>query len=154
MERNTQQRLTPQENVAIIAPLLLAEVQEQKTARKVVWLQLLAMAITFVAAWGWGSSPQKAIAIVSGGGVSILNSTLLAWRMSRTKQHPAYDAHQQLRLMYFYAVERFSAVVVSLGLALAMNKDLPLMVISGFVLGQAVLMLARLLLRIRTESGL
>jgi hypothetical protein len=74
--------------------------------------------------------------------------------MSRTKQNPAYDAHQQLRLMYFYAVERFSAVVVSLGLALAMNKDLPLIVISGFVLGQAVLMLARLLLRIRTESGL
>lgn len=55
--------------------------------------------------------------------------------------------------MYFYAAERFLAVVVLLGLLLATLKDSPLMVISGFVLGQAVLLAARLLLRIKTESG-
>jgi uncharacterized membrane protein (UPF0136 family) len=55
--------------------------------------------------------------------------------------------------MYFYAAERFLAVVVLLGLVLVVLKDSPLMVISGFVLGQATLLAARLLLKNKTESG-
>lgn len=145
--------LTPQPNAAIIPPLFLAEVQEQQSARRVIGLQILVILVATGAASGWGSSPQSAIAVLGGGGVSVLNSSLLAWRMSRAARHPAQEAHQQLRLMYFYAAERFLAVVVLLGLLLATLKDSPLMVISGFVLGQAVLLAARLLLRIKTESG-
>jgi hypothetical protein len=105
------------------------------------------------AVMGWGSSPQNAIAVLGGGGISILNGALLAWRMTRAAQRPVHDAHQQLRLMYFYAAERFLAVVVLLGLILVVLKDSPLMVIGGFVLGQATLLAARLLLKIKTESG-
>lgn len=150
----TQGRLTPPPNAAIIRALFLAEVQEQQSARKVIWLQMLVILAATGAAYGWGSSPQNAIAVVGGGGVSVLNSALLAWRMSRAAKRSTHDAQQQLRLMYFYAVERFSAVVVLLGLALAMLKDSPLMVLGGFVLGQVVLLAARLLLKIKTESGL
>ena len=100
-----------------------------------------------------GSSPQNAIAVLVGGGISILNGALLAWRMSRAARYPIHDAHQQLRLMYFYAAERFLAVVVLLGLALAVQKDSPLMILGGFVLGQATLMAVRLLLKNKTESG-
>lgn len=56
--------------------------------------------------------------------------------------------------MYFYAVERFLAVITLLGICMAVLKLYPLAVLGGFVLGQAVLLVARLLLRIRTEGSL
>jgi hypothetical protein len=55
--------------------------------------------------------------------------------------------------MYFYAVERFSAVVVLLGICLAVLKFSPLAVLGGFVMGQAALLTGRLFLKIKTESG-
>lgn len=148
-----QQRLTPQLNAAIIPALFRAEVQEKQLARKVVWLQALITLAAAGAAYGWESSPQHAIAVLGGGGVSVLNGALLAWRMSRAALYPAHDAHQQLRLMYFYAAERFLAVVALLAICLAVLKFSPLVVMGGFVLGQAVLLAARLLLKIKTESG-
>jgi len=152
MGKQLQECLTPCENAAIIPPLFLAEEKEQESACQVIWLQLL---VTLFAAGAMvmGSSPQNAIAVLGGGGISILNGALLAWRMSRATQRPVHNAHQQLRLMYFYAAERFLAVVVLLGLVLAVLKDSPLIVISGFVLGQATLLAARLLLKNKTESG-
>jgi len=153
MAKSEQDSLTPRENAAIIPPLFKAEEQEQITARHVVMLQLLITASIAGLVYGWKSSPQGAIAVLIGGGVSILNGVLLAWRMSRARKQTIHDAHQQLRLMYFYAAERFMAVVVLLGLALVMHKDSPLLIIGGFVLGQATLLAARSLLKIRTESG-
>jgi len=153
MGKPLQECLTPRENAVIIPPLFLAEEQEKKSARQVIWLQVLVTLFAAGAVMAWGSSPQNAIAVLGGGGISILNGTLLAWRMSRATQRPVRDAHQQLRLMYFYAAERFLAVVVLLGLVLVVLKDSPLMVISGFVLGQAMLLAARLLLKNKTESG-
>ncbi len=151
----TQQSLTPPPNAVIIPPLFTAEVQEKQLARRVAGLQALTvLAAAGMAAYGWESSPQYAIAVLGGGGVSVLNGALLAWRMTRAATHPAQDAHQQLRLMYFYAAERFLAVVASLAICLAVLKLSPLAVLSGFVLGQAVLMMARLFLRIRTEGSL
>lgn len=153
MGKQQQECLTPRENAAIIPPLFLAEEQEKKSARLVIWLQLLVTLLATGVAIAWEGSPQNAIAVLVGGGISILNGVLLAWRMSRATRHPVHDAHQQLRLMYFYAAERFLAVVVLLGLVLAVLKDSPLMVVSGFVLGQATLMAARLLVKNKTESG-
>ncbi|MDD5471051.1 MAG: ATP synthase subunit I [Sideroxydans sp.] len=153
MGKREQDSLTPRENAAIIPPLFVAEEQEQKSARRVVWLQLLVTLSAASAVYSLESSPQNAIAVLGGGGVSILNGALLAWRMSRATQRAVHDAHQQLRHLYFYAAERFLAVVVLLGLVLAVLKDSPLMVIGGFVLGQAMLLAARLLLKIKTESG-
>jgi len=148
-----EQRLTPPLNAAIIAALFKAEVQEKELARKVTWLQVMVTLAATGMVVGWGSAPQYAIAVLGGGGISILNGALLAWRMSRAALHPAQDAHQQLRLMYFYAAERFMAVVASLGICLVVLKLSPLAVLGGFVLGQAVLLAARLFLKIKTESG-
>jgi hypothetical protein len=147
-----QERLTPPLNAAIIAALQEAEVQEKQQIRRVTWVQLIVAIIAGSAALGVGASPQLAIAVLIGGGVSVLNGAMMAWRMSRANQRSAHDAHLQLRLMYFYAAERFFLVVVSLGLAMAILK-LPLAVMSGFVLGQASLLVARLFLRIKTEDS-
>lgn len=152
MGEEPQERLTPPLNAAIIAALQEAEVQEKQQIRRVTWVQLFVAIIAGSAALGVGATPQLAIAVLIGGGVSVLNGAMMAWRMSRANQRSPHDAHLQLRLMYFYAAERFFLVVVSLGLAMAILK-LPLAVMSGFVLGQASLLVARLFLRIKTEDS-
>jgi ATP synthase protein I len=152
MGKQLQECLTPRKNAAIIPLLFQAEEQEERSARQVIWLQML-VTLSAAGAVILGSSPQNAIAVLVGGGISILNGALLAWRMSQATRRPIQDAHQQLRLMYFFAAERFLAVVVLLGLALVELKDSPLMVMGGFVLGQATLLAARLLLKFKTESG-
>jgi F0F1-type ATP synthase assembly protein I len=145
--------LTPPLNAAIILALFKAEVQEKQLARKVVGLQALTVLAATGVAYGWKSSPQYAIAVLGGGGVSVLNGVLLAWRMSRAAMHSAHDAHLQLRLMYFYAAERFLAVVALLALCLAVLKFSPLAILGGFVLGQTALLAGRLFLKIKTEDS-
>lgn len=150
MGEEPQERLTPPLNAAIIAALQEAEVQEKQQIKRVTWVQLIVAIIAGSAALVVGATPRLAIAVLIGGGISALNGALVAWRMSRANQRSAHDAHLQLRLMYFYAAERFFLVVVSLGLAMAILK-LPLAVLGGFVLGQASLLVARLFLRIKTD---
>ncbi len=148
-----EQRLTPPLNAAIIAALFTAEVQEKRLARKVIGLQTIAMLVAAgVTAVCWESSPQYAIGVLIGGGISVFNGALLAWRMSRAS-HSSHDAHQQLTIMYFYAAERFLAVVAMLGISLAVLKLSPLAILSGFVLGQTVLLAARLLMKIKIEDS-
>jgi len=66
--------------------------------------------------------------------------------MSRAALTSVQNAHHQLRLMYFYAAERFLVVVVLLLLCMAALKLSPIALLSGFIAGQAVLLVARLLL--------
>ena len=144
-----QRSLTPQENAAIIRALFDAEIKEKQLARTVVGLQLAVVFAVAGATYVIGKTPQFAIAVLSGGGVSVLNGALLAWRMSRAASVSAHDAHLQLRLLYFYAAERFLVVVALLALCMAVLKMTPLGVLGGFVLGQAALLSARLLLRLK-----
>jgi ATP synthase protein I len=150
--------LTPPENAAIIAALfdveapLKIEVREKKIAHQVVMLQIVVTLIGASIAYSMKGTPQFAIAVLSGGGISVLNGALLAWRMTRETLHPAPEAHHQLRLLYFYAAERFLVVVVLLCLCIAVLKLLPLALLGGFVMGQAVLPAGRLFLsRFKTE---
>jgi hypothetical protein len=148
-----RQSLTLPLNAAIIAALFKAEEQEKRLAVKVLGLQSgVILVATGIAAFSLKSSPQYAIAVLGGGGVSVLNGALLTWRMTRVLLKPTQNAHQQLRLLYFYAAERFLAVVAFLGICLAVLKLSPVAVLSGFVLGQAVLLMARLILKIKTEK--
>ena len=147
-----QQCLTPPESVTIIATLCAVEAREKKIARQVVWLQLAIALVAAGIAYSLKDTPEYAIAVLSGGLVSVLNGMLLAWRMSRVALHSDHEtrhssgAHRQLRLMYFYAAERFLVVVALLGVCMAALKLSPLAVLGGFVMGQAALLAARLFL--------
>jgi len=141
-----QQCLTPPENAAIIAALLDVEAKEKKIARQVILLQILATLFGASIAYSIKGTPQFAIAVLSGGGISVVNGVLLAWRMVRAALHPAHEAHHQLRLMYFYAAERFLVVVVLLCLCIAVLKLSPLALLGGFVMGQAILLAGRFIL--------
>jgi ATP synthase protein I len=139
-----QQCLTPPENAAIIAALFDVEAEEKKIARQIIMLQIVVTLIGASIAYSIKGTPQFAIAVLSGGGISVLNGALLAWRMTPETLHPAPEA--QLRLLYFYAAERFLVVVALLGLCIAALKLLPLALLGGFVMGQAVLPAGRLFL--------
>jgi ATP synthase protein I len=147
-----QQCLTPPGNAAIIAALFDIEAKEKKLALQVVGAQMVVTLIVAGMAYGMNGAPKLALAVLSGGGVSVVNGALLAWRMSRAALTSVQNAHHQLRLMYFYAAERFLVVVVLLCLCMAVMKLSPLAVLSGFVMGQTALLTARLFLRsIKTE---
>ena len=149
---DARQRLTPPLNAAIIPALLEVEAKEKKLARQVVAVQVAATLVVAALVYGMNDAPQLALAVLSGGGVSVINGALLAWRMSRAALTSVQNAHHQLRLMYFYAAERFLVVVVLLGMCLAVLKLSPLALLGGFVMGQAVLLAARLLLsKFKTE---
>ena len=128
------------------------ESQEKKLARLVVVVQIVTTVLIAGVSYASKGSPQLAVSVLCGGGISVINGALLAWRMSQRMSQrtsgPALtsvqNVHHQLRLMYFYAAERFLVVVVLL--CFAVLKLLPLAVLSGFVAGQAVLLIARLLL--------
>ena len=141
-----QQCLTPPENAAIIAALFIVDAKEKKLARQVFRLQMLVTLIVAGIAYVMKGTPQFALAVLSGGGISVVNGALLAWRMSRAALTSVQNAHHQLRLMYFYAAERFLLVAVLLLLCMAALKLSPLALLGGFVTGQAVLLIARLFL--------
>ena len=142
-----QQCLTPSENAAIIAALLDVEAKEKKIARQGILLQVVATLFGASIAYSIKGTPQFAIAVLSGGAISVVNAALLAWRMARAALHPAHEAHHQLRLMYFYAAERYLVVVLLLCVCLAALKLSPLALTGGFVMGQALFLAGRLLLR-------
>jgi ATP synthase protein I len=147
-----QQCLTPSEIAAIIPALLDVEEKERKIARQVVWLQMMVTLTAASIAYSTNGTPQFVLAVISGGGVSVINGAMLAWRMSRSALHSARDGqdsravHLQLRLLYFYVAERFLVIVVLLGLCMAVLKLSPLALLTGFVMGQFALLSARLLL--------
>jgi hypothetical protein len=152
MGDDPQVRLTSPVNAAIIAALLEAEAEEKQQTWRVAQMQILVILIASAIAYGIKATPQFAVAVLSGGGVAVLNSVLIAWRMSQADRRSTHDAQLQLRLLYFYATERFILVVVLLGVSIVILK-LPLIVLGGFVLGQAVLLSARLFLRIKKKDS-
>lgn len=148
MNSMQQQGLTPQENTAIIPYLSFygIEAQENKLARRVLGLQVVVALAGAGIAYSVKAEPQIVTAVLCGGGVSVVNGALLAWRMARSALLSAHKAQHQLRLLYFYAAERFLVIVVLLGLCMLALKLSPLALLGGFVMGQVALIVARLFL--------
>ena len=145
-----QESLTPVENKAIIASLFEADTEEKKLAYRIAWFQLLIAITSSFATYGYSEQLQTAIAVLSGGMVSVVNGGMLAWRMSRPDllkacdKHDPITIHRHLRLLYFYAAERYAVVVVLLALCLVKLNFQPLALLGGFIFVQASMMVARI----------
>jgi len=139
--------LTPNENIANISKFYDVEVKEQKLAQEVIQLQLVVLLIFAVITFAVKGTSQFVLAVLSGGGISVINGALLAWRMSRSTLLSVQNANQQLRHMYFYAAERFLVVVLLLGICIATMKSMSLVILGSFVLGQSILLAARLIIK-------
>jgi len=142
--------LTPRENAAIIPPPDVVPAQEKEKNRQLITLQLVVVSAIAAGYLGYEAAPQETMAVWGGGGVSIFNSLLIAWRMKRENSRVRRNAQLQLRLLFFFAAERFLLVMLVLGLLMAFSHG-PLAVLSGFVAGQAVMIIARLYLQLRIK---
>ena len=142
--------LTPRENAAIIPPPDVVPAQEKEKNRQLITLQLVVVSAIAAGCLGYGATPQETMAVWCGGGISALNSWLIAWRMNRANNQALRNAQLQLRLLFFFAAERFLLVMLMLGLLMTVSHR-PLAVLSGFVAGQAVMILARLYLQLRIK---
>ena len=142
--------LTPRENAAIIPPPDVVPAQEKEKNRQLITLQLVVVSAIAAGCLGYGATPQETMAVWCGGGISAFNSWLIAWRMNRANNQALRNAQLQLRLLFFFAAERFLLVMLMLGLLMTVSHR-PLAVLSGFVAGQAVMILARLYLQLRRK---
>jgi ATP synthase protein I len=90
-------------------------------------------------------SPSQAVALLWGGFVSVVNGALLVWRMLDRSLATDQDAQRHLWSLYRSSFERFFVVVVLLAVGMGWLKLVPLYVLAGFVLGQVMLVITRLM---------
>lgn len=112
--------------------------------RRVWSLQLAVLLIATVGAYAlWGAIAAKAVWF--GLFIAAANTLLIAWRMRPKRQAPS----QPISLNEFFRswVERYLAVGILLALGLGSLKLLPLGLLSGFILGQLVWILAPLTIK-------
>lgn len=152
LQRQTagHERLTLHQNAAIILRLEGVTEQEKEKNRQLIALQLVVASAIAAVYFGYGATPQETIAAWCGGGISVFNSLLIAWRMKRADSQALHNAQLQLRLLFFFAAERFLLVMLMLGLLMVVSHS-PLAVLGGFVAGQTVMMIARLYLQLRIK---
>ncbi len=139
-ESEVGQSLTEDEKADTILSLSKIQGREKIKAWRIVWFQIASILIVSGVIYVVTNTQQSVFAVLSGGATSVCNGILLAWRMSPTTRHLSQDAHQQLWLIYFYAIERYLLVVALLGLCFVVLKFAPLLILSGFVIGQFVLL--------------
>jgi ATP synthase protein I len=99
---------------------------------------ILAMALL---AWGW-QGWTVTVAVMCGGGVALLNSTLLVWRWHRGLRDYHCDGERHLGSFYRSSLERFFVVGISLAVGLAFLNLAPLPLLTGFIVGQLAWVIA------------
>lgn len=147
---------------------------KQSVDRRVKWVlagQITWMLLAGLAALVFADSALAA-ALSTGAAIAGVNTGLLAWRMRNWSAPPitrspqgahsdqgAYSpqnqgddacermAHRHLKQFYRYTLERYGVVGGLLALSLGGFKFLPLGLLSGFIVGQMLWLLAPLLIK-------
>jgi len=119
--------------------------------RRVLSLQLALLLVASLGAYAiWGL--WVATAVCFGAGIATANTLMIAWRMRQRRTTPA--AQPSLGEFYRSWLERYLLVGVLLAAGLGGLKLMPLGLLSGFILGQVIWILATLLQSIGTiEAG-
>lgn len=76
-------------------------------------------------------------AALYGGGVAVLNSMLLAWRVKRAGEVAKTNPKQSVYILYFGAVERFVVALVGLAVGLGAFHLDPIPLLATFGVAQA-----------------
>jgi ATP synthase protein I len=112
--------------------------------RFVVLVQLVLVALVaggFFAFSGW----DRAGSALFGGMIALANLLLLEWRHSHTDSGPVLNASQSIRVLYRSALERMGLVVLLFALGMGVLRLEPLALMTGFIAGQAGLVLTGIL---------
>ncbi|MGD9000074.1 MAG: ATP synthase subunit I [Granulosicoccaceae bacterium] len=100
--------------------------------KQLIWIAIVIAAAATAAYYGYGI--PAALAILGGGGITLINLGLTRWHMRRAEKQARADAAQNLRILYACALQRFIATVSLLAIAIGIWKLPPLGVIGGFIL--------------------
>lgn len=98
-------------------------------------LQAVTLSVLALLVWGW-QGWMVAVAVMYGGGVALLNSSLLVWRWYRGLHDYHCDGERHLRSFYRSGMERFFVVCTLLAMGLAGLDLAPLPLLMGFIVGQ------------------
>ena len=102
---------------------------------------LASIAVTSIVFFMLGGALQAG-SVWFGGGIAAALLLLLEWRRRSADRGPALDAASSLRLLYRTALERFMLAATLFALALGVLRLDPLALLSGFIVGQAALIVA------------
>lgn len=127
-------------------PRLSEFAKEKKAGNRIVIIQLMIALIVTVIAYFYSSSWSVAYATLWGALTSALTGAALVRGLSKIEKIQKYHPESLLREMYRNSMERYFLVVVSLSVAMGILKFPAAAVLCGFVVGQVVPVMARILM--------
>lgn len=117
--------------------------------RRVLSMQFMWVLCAGLAAyliWGSALRPQPSLSAATGAAIAFVNTGLIAWRMRHAaKSAGEREAHHTLKQIYRWALERYVIVAALLAAGLGGWKLMPLGLLGGFILGQAIWLAAPLM---------
>lgn len=87
-----------------------------------------------------------------GSTIAMIGTMLLAWRHWQAERCADVCAESVLRQAYRAAIERYIWAAVMLALGFKILELMPLWLVAGFVMGQAVSLFAPIWMRLRTQN--
>jgi F0F1-type ATP synthase assembly protein I len=109
-----------------------------RSFRKLAALQLALVTAASAAFLVWVGS-AAAISAWFGGGIALVNVTLLLWRRERAGRDRALSAGESIRLLYRSALERFIVVLALFAVGMGVLQLHAPALLSGFIAGQVAL---------------
>ena len=106
--------------------------------RRRLGFQTALITVTSIVFFTLGDAMQAG-SVWFGGAIATANLLLLEWRRLAADNGPALSAARSLRLLYRTALERFLLATTLFALALGVLRLEPLALLSGFIVGQAAL---------------
>ena len=113
-----------------------------RSFRKLAALQLALVTATSAAFLVWVGL-AAAISAWFGGGIALVNVTLLLWRREHAGRGRALSAGESIRLLYRSALERFVVVLALFAVGMGVLQLHAPALLSGFIVGQVALLLIK-----------
>ena len=120
--------------------------KEKVKGYRIVELQIATAMIVTLIAYFYTNSAVVALASLWGALTAALNEITLIRGLSKIEKKQSYQPHGVLRAVYRNSMGRFMLVIVSLSFAMAILKLPGMAVLCGFVMGQVVPVMARILM--------
>ena len=86
-----------------------------------------------------------------GGGVTLVSTLFLSWRLSQGDKRDDLSAEWCLRQAYRTAIERFAGMILLLALGFKLLKFEPLWMLTGFVVAQSAWMMIPVWIKLSTN---
>lgn len=119
------------------------------TVRRVLAIQLL-IVLGVSAAYLATAGTYMAQSALYGGGIALLSTWLMAWRITKAAEAAAQDSNRGALVIYAGAVQRFFLTLVLMALGMGSLKLSPVAVLVGYAAAQLAYTFNKVDTRLRT----